>query len=82
MGIVLSKQQNFSELTVEETGSDPRWLQFIKSWILSKSDLHQQWENFKNTPGGRHVPYRIWLRHGAYLEHNQEGTEIDRKTVA
>jgi len=72
MGIVIIKQTVFSEINQQETGGCSRLLQFIKNWIDSKSKLQLQWEHFKNTPGGRHVPYRTWLRHGAYLELNQE----------
>lgn len=40
----------------------------LKDWMMARSCIRQHWNNYRQFPSQRHIPYRVWLRHGAYLE--------------
>jgi hypothetical protein len=34
--------------------------------------MQHDWQSFHSTAAGRHVPRRVWMRHGALLEINRQ----------
>jgi hypothetical protein len=42
----------------------------MRDWLSSQSSLYSQWHKFKTMSAGPHVIYRVWSRHGAFLEMN------------
>lgn len=66
MGIVVVKPQNSVE-TPAVLKTSGRLQRLLSNWFASQSSLQQQWQRFRATSGS-HVSYRIWSRHGAYLE--------------
>lgn len=34
--------------------------------------MRHDWQSFHKTAAGRHVPRRVWMRHGALLEINRQ----------
>lgn len=72
MTIVLEKNQNFID-TAEFTSKVPgRFQQMLRSWARGRESMQQHWLMFRSTAWGRQVPYRVWSRHGAYLEMNSQ----------
>ena len=68
MGIVIGKNQDFivaPALTEKMTGL---LKSMLGNWLNSQSRLQRDWSNFKTISTGRGVPFRVWLRHSAYLE--------------
>lgn len=51
------------------------WRRAFIAWLTSQSDLRRQWDRSGISTSGRRVPYRVWARHGAYLQmqrHNHD----------
>jgi hypothetical protein len=42
----------------------------FKEWIKARSCIRQHWNSYRKMPVSHSVPYRVWVRHGAYLEMN------------
>ena len=80
MGMLIMKDQGFEssivaplEAVAKSTAKKPgRLQQIFISWFYSQSNLKFHWNKFSETSAGSHVPYRVWSRHGAYLEMNRE----------
>ena len=70
MNIIIIKSQNYIPVAGSTIAHriSRRILKVVANWIESQSIMKQHWELFCTTSASRHVPYRVWLRHGAYLE--------------
>lgn len=40
--------------------------------LARRKQLRQQWHDYNDSQRGRGVSYRMWLRHGAYLEMHRQ----------
>jgi hypothetical protein len=66
MALVMVKENELSATqTVAMQGG---WLQRLNQWFGSRQQLRRQWDHKGLTSSGRRVPYRVWCRHGAYLD--------------
>lgn len=78
MSTVILKDQEFSEYSeqTQEANGDlqriKRLRQIAIGWITSQSSLHSHWRKYNTASAGRQVSYRVWSRHGAYLEVNNQ----------
>ncbi len=71
MAIVIMKSPHFTQIP-------GYWRQLLDGWFSSQSCLQNHWQKFKTVSGNSHqVPYRVWSRHGAYLEINRGGHGIN-----
>ncbi len=72
MTLVMMKEHDFS-VAVEATAKKSiSWQQLLVNWITTHSSMRRQWERFETEAQGHRVPYRVWLRHSAYLEMHRE----------
>lgn len=72
MALVIVKDRDFIVMQpVRESEGASRFGTLVSRWMLSRSSLRKGWERFIQR-SGRRVPYRVWSRHGAYLEVHRE----------
>lgn len=71
MGLVISKDQFFTDTQVLKAKITGRLQIIFNDWLLARSTLQRHWHKFYKLSGGRRVPYRVWSRYGAYLEIHQ-----------
>jgi len=72
MGMLLTKDQCYEQPPVIESSATGRLQSILMNWLISRSNLHYSWDKFRAKPAGRNVSYRVWSRHGAYLELSRE----------
>lgn len=72
MGIVIMKHQDFVAMPESAQKMAGRLQQVLISWMALQSSMQGHWDRYRTRSTGRHVPYRVWLRHGAYLEMKRE----------
>jgi hypothetical protein len=80
MGTVILKDHNYTAAVELERKGKARVQQpcrllqqlqcLILDWLISESSLQNQWHKFNIMSSGSQVPYRVWSRHGAFLEMN------------
>jgi len=63
----VATQQPFS-VTPSSAARGGTWRRSLITWLTARSDLRRQWDRLGITASGRRVPYRVWSRHGAYLQ--------------
>lgn len=72
MGLVIVKDQDFVVMQpVRDAQNVSRLSRLYSRWLNTRNNLRKGWERFAQLSGGRRVPYRVWSRHGAYLELNR-----------
>jgi hypothetical protein len=79
MSIVIATPQIDIDVPAFKIKYIERFLKMIRSWFRAQAKIDQHWSEFRLTTAGRQVPYRVWLRYGAYLEAQQESTTRIRK---
>lgn len=70
--MTISISTHESEISKASKVRKNRLKKIMHAWSLTRSSMQGHWEKFKLTPAGCHVPYRVWSRHGAYLEMQRE----------
>lgn len=69
MSIVLTKE--LSEV-IPSSNKLSRVQHLLRNWDLTRARLQGNWQQYRSSATGRHVPYRAWSRYSAYLEAQQE----------
>ena len=67
MGIVLHSQ-NLPDILIPSMKGESRVKLMLMNWMARNANLKRQWENYSESSMGDRVSYRVWSRHGAYLE--------------
>ncbi len=66
MALVMVKE---NDLSVRRTfAAQAGWLQRLNQWLGDRQQLRRRWDHSGLMLSGRRVPYRVWCRHGAYLD--------------
>ena len=72
MSIVIEREPAFVVAPVVTGKPVARWQLALKNWFATQNSLRRHWDRFGMTASGRRVPYRVWSRHGAYLQIQRE----------
>lgn len=72
MTLAMMKEHDFSLASETAAKKSTRWQQLLINWLATHSSMRRQWEHFETRSQGHRVPYRVWLRHSAYLEMHRE----------
>jgi len=80
MGTVTLKDQDYTTVVNQERNCPGRVQQpcrllqqlqcLVLDWLNSQSSLQNQWHKCNSMSAGSRVSYRVWSRHGAFLEMN------------
>lgn len=72
MSTVILKDNEYTNLAEQEAhvSFQQRLRKIALCWFTSQSSLQSHWRRFKTISNGYPVSYRVWSRHGAYLEMN------------
>lgn len=68
MSLVIVKQHEMPVDGITGNTSSANWFGWLHRWVTAENRLRKQWNYTGLTSSGRRVPYRVWRRHGAYLD--------------
>jgi len=75
MTMLLGKTDAYDKVDESRLSMTGRLQKMLLNWLAYKNHLHHNWGKFCNQdPAAHHVPYRVWLRHSAYLEINRDSS--------
>lgn len=67
MGTIMLKNQVLMDAPSLTPKLPRRLQQMVFGWFSAQIIMKRHWHKYMVTTGNR-VPYRVWSRHGAYLE--------------
>lgn len=68
MGIITAREYDYVTTPLSVSKNNRSWKQVIGNWLLMQSRLRNHWDSKGLASAGHRIPYRVWSRHGAYLE--------------
>lgn len=74
MSGLIVKPGDISDALLATGTSSSRLRRWLNGWKVRQVELHRQWRYFSDS-SRRGVSYRMWSRHGAYIQMHQKADE-------